>query len=148
MQKGQTHWDNAQKYRSDLSPIRPMNNVKIYGADTGKYGTTRNGLERFWRNIFGGLASARFHRPPNGLGLTETAQASIESMRALTDEMDIFSCEPHNDLLSNREENEAYTIANPGAEYAVYFSKGGSVVLNLSIGKKVDATNVLIRWRN
>ena len=121
MQKQQTHWDNAQKFRAELSPIRPINNVKIYGADTGKYGTTRNGLERFWRNIFGGLATARFHRPPNGLGLTETAQASIKSMRTLTNEMDIFTCEPYNDLLSNRIENEAYTFANPGQEYAVYF---------------------------
>ena len=148
MQKRQTHWDNAQKYRAELSPIRPINNVKIYGADTGKYGTTQNGLERFWRNIFGGLASARFHRPPNGLGLTETAQASIKSMRMITDEMNVFTCEPNNDLLSNRDENEAYTFANPGKEYAVYFPKGGSVDINLSIDKRADATTVTIRWLN
>lgn len=148
MQKQQTHWDNAQKYRKELTPIRPINNVKIYGADTGKYGTTRNGLERFWRNIFGGLASARFHRPPNGLGLSETAQASIKSLRMITDEMDVFKCEPNNELLSNREENEAYTFANPGKEYAVYFPKGGAVDLNLSIDKRADATTVTIRWLN
>ena len=148
MQKRQTHWDNAQKYRAELSPIRPMNNVKIYGADTGKYGTTRNGLERFWRNIYGGLASARFHRPPNGLGLTETAQASIKSMRTITDELDVFTCEPNNDLLSNREDNEAYTLAHPGKEYAVYFPKGGSVDLNLSIDKRADAATVTFRWLN
>ena len=148
MQKQQTHWDNAQKYRAALLPIRPMNNVKIYGADTGKYGTTRNGLERFWRNIFGGLASARFHRPPNGLGLTETAQASLKSMRMITDEMDVFTCEPHNDLLSNREENGAYAFANPGKEYAVYFPKGGSVDLNLSIGKNTDVKTVTIKSLN
>ncbi|MDE0316977.1 MAG: hypothetical protein OXM61_19015 [Candidatus Poribacteria bacterium] len=148
MQKQQTHWDNAQKYRAELLPIRPMNNVKIYGADTGKYGTTRNGLERFWRNIFGGLASARFHRPPNGLGLTETAQASIKSMRMITDEMEVFKCEPHNNLLSNREENEAYTFANSGKEYAVYFPEGGSVDLNLSAGGKTDTKTVTIRWLN
>ncbi len=148
MQKQQTHWDNAQKYRAELSPIRPMNNVKIYGADTGKYGTTRNGLERFWRNIFGGLASARFHRPPNGLGLTETAQASLKSMRMITDKMDVFICEPHNDLLSNREDNEAYTFANPGKEYAVYFPKGGSVDLNLSVDKNADVKTVKVRWLN
>ena len=45
-----------QKYRAELSPIRPINNVKIYGADTGKYGKTQDGLARFWRNIFGGFA--------------------------------------------------------------------------------------------
>ena len=132
-QKRQTHWDNAQKYRAELSPIRPINNVKIYGADTGKYGKTQDGLARFWRNIFGGFASARFHRPPNGLGLSKTAQASLKSMRMIIGEMDIFTCEPHNDLLSNREENEAYTFANPEKEYAVYFPKGGSVDIDLSL---------------
>ena len=55
--------DNAQKIRSQLSPIRPINNIKIYGADGGRFGSTQDGLERFWRNIFGGFASARFHRP-------------------------------------------------------------------------------------
>ena len=148
MQKQQTHWDNAQEYRKELSPIHPINNVKIYGADTGKYGTTRNGLERFWRNIFGGLASARFHRPPNGLGLTETAQASLKSMQMITGDMDIFTCEPNNKLLSNREENEAYTIANPGKEYAVYFPKGGSVDINLGLSKNLDAKKAVIRWLN
>ena len=66
----------------------------------------------------------------------------------ITDEMDIFTCEPNNDLLSNREENEAYTIANPGKEYAVYFPKGGSVDLNLSDAEKTDANTVSVRWLN
>ena len=146
MQKQQTHWDNAQKYRAELSPIRPINNIKIYGADTGKYGTTRNGLERFWRNIFGGLASARFHRPPNGLGLTETAQASIKSMRTLTNKMKVFTCEPHNDLFSNRADNEAYAFANPGQECAVYFPNGGSIDINL--GAMKDAKMLTVKWLN
>ncbi len=147
-QKGQTHWDNAQKYRSELSPIRPINSVKIYGADTGKYGKTQDGLARFWRNIFGGFASARSHRPPNGLGLSKLSQANIKSMRMITDEMDVFSCEPHNDLLSNREENEAYVLANPGKEYSVYFPKGGSVALHLGAVEKTDADTISIRWLN
>ena len=131
-QKGQAHWDNAQKIRAGLSPVRPLNNVKIYGADTGRFGTTRDGLERFWRNIFGGMASARFHRPPSGQGLNEHAQAHLKSARMLTDEIDIFTCEPHNDLLSNRRENGAYAVANPGTEYAVFFPDGEPVDLDLS----------------
>jgi hypothetical protein len=136
-QKGQKHWDNAQRQRARIAGhIRPLNNVKIYGADTGRFGNDRDGMERFWRNIFGGLASARFHRPPSGLGLGDKAQANIRSMRMITDKMDIFTCQPHNDLLSERKENEAYCIANPGKEYAVYFPNGGQVMLDISPMKK------------
>jgi len=136
-QKGQQHWDNAQRQRARIAGnLRPLNNVKIYGADTGRFGNDRDGMERFWRNIFGGLASARFHRPDSGLGLGDKAQANIRSMRMLTDKMDIFTCRPHNDLLSERDFNEAYCTANPGNEYAVYFPNGGQITLDISSLKK------------
>jgi len=144
-QKGQTHWDNAQKQRARIAKnVRPLNNVKIYGADTGRFGNDRDGMERFWRNIFGGMASARFHRPDSGLGLSDKAQANIRSMRLLTDKMDVFTCEPHNDLLSDRQPNEAYCLANPGKQYAVYFPDGGEVTLDISAMKK----SLTIRWLN
>jgi hypothetical protein len=60
----------------------------------------------------------------------------------LTDKMDIFTCQPHNDLLSDREDNEAYCIANPGKEYAVYFTNGGQVMLDISPLKKPAE----VRW--
>ena len=142
-QKGQQHWDNAQRQRARIADnIRPFNNVKIYGADTGSFGNDRDGMERFWRNIIGGLASARFHRPTSGLGLETKAQANIRSMRMLTDKMNIFACAPHNDLLSNRESNEAYCLANPGVEYAVYFPNGGEVTLDIGSHKK----RVTVTW--
>ena len=143
-QKGQQHWDNSQRQRSRIADnVRPLNNVKIYGADEyGRFGNDRDGMERFWRNIFGGLASARFHRPTSGLGLGTKAQANIRSMRLLTNNMDIFTCAPHNNLLSNRKPNEAYCMANPGAEYAVYFPNGGEVTLDISTLKKPPA----VRW--
>ena len=147
--RGQKHWDNIEKVRAYLTPIRPINSVKIYGSDEpyriappgardrvgGRYGWDRDGLERFWRQIFGSMASSRFHRPPSGLGLTKKAQAHIKSMRMLTDKMDIFTCEPHNDLLSNRKKNGAYAIANPGKEYAVYFPNGKPVDIDLRAAK-------------
>jgi hypothetical protein len=138
-QKRQQHWDNAQRQRARIAgDIRPLNNVKIYGADTGRFGNDRDGMERFWRNIFGGLASARFHRPTSGLGLGIKAQANIRSMRMITNKMDVFTCAPHNDLLSNRESNESYCLANPGTEYALYFPNGGEVILDIStLNKKV-----------
>jgi hypothetical protein len=52
-------------------------------------------------------------------------------MRMLTDEMDIFTCRPHNDMLSDGQPNEAYCIAHPGREYAVYFPDGGEVDLDV-----------------
>jgi hypothetical protein len=137
-QKVQKHWDNAQRQRGRIAVnVRPLNNVKIYGADEyGRFGSDRDGMERFWRNIFGGMASSRFHRPTAGLGLSRKAQANIRSMRLLTDKMNIFACAPRNDLLSDRKPNEAYCIANPGKEYAVYFPNGGQVTLDISTMKK------------
>ena len=127
------HWQNPQlirQYIIDSGHIRPMNSVKIYGANTGRFGTHRDAQERLWRNIFGGLASSRFHRPDSGLGLSEIAQAHIRSLRDLTDRIDIFTCTPDNDLLDARSANEAYCTANPGIEYAVFFPDGGNVVLD------------------
>jgi hypothetical protein len=139
------HWRNMETFRrriADSGSVRPINTVKIYGANTGRYGSSRDGQERFWRNVFGGLAAARFHRPPSGLGLGPPAQAHIRAMRMLTDEMDIFSCGPRRDLLSNCSWNEAYCIANPGAEYALFFPDGGDVLLDVSGA----AGRLSIRW--
>jgi len=142
-QKGQAHWDNAQRQRARIAHlVRPLNNVKIYGADGGRFGNDRDGMERFWRNVFGGLASARFHRPDSGLGLSERAQANIRSARMLTDALDVFACAPHNDLLAEREPNEAYCLANPGKEYALYFPNGGAVRLDTS----GLAATAALRW--
>lgn len=60
----------------------------------------------------------------------------------LTDKMDIFTCVPHNDLLSDRKPNEAYCLANPGKEYAAYFPNGGEVNLDIST---LD-TPVTVQW--
>jgi len=144
--RGQRHWDSLRLQLSRVDDrVRPLTNVKIYGADTGPERWFRadvDGVERFWRNIFGGMASVRFHRPPAGLGLGKKAQANIESLRMLTNQMDIFTCTARNDLLSDRKPDEAYCLANPGKEYAVYFPDGGEVVLDIGLLKE-PAT---IRW--
>jgi len=59
----------------------------------------------------------------------------------LTDAMDFFNCKPNNDLLSEREVNEAYCIACPPKEYAVYFPNDGTVKLNIGTPRKIT-----IRW--
>ena len=143
-QKGQTHHDNAVKQRRRIAKQpRPMNNVKIYGADGGRFGDTRDGIERFWRNIFAGLASARFHRPASGIGLSSRAQRMIRSARDVTDAFDIFTCEPRNDLLSGRKANEAYCLADPPRQYAVYFPAPGRVTLE---AKAAKGGKLMLRW--
>ncbi|MCB1127148.1 MAG: hypothetical protein KDM81_11660 [Verrucomicrobiae bacterium] len=120
-QKGQAHWDNLAKQRARIAgQPRPLNNVKIYGADTGRFGATQDGQERFWRSIFGGCAAARFHRPDSGLGLGEIAQANLRSARLLTDRFPVFTCRPAPELLGARDPNEAYALSRPGEATAVY----------------------------
>jgi len=141
--KGQKHYDLPQRRRQQIAKKpRPLNNVKVYGADSGQFGSTRDGLERFWRNIFGGLAATRFHRPPAGLGLGELAQRNIKSARAVTSAFDIFTAEPRNDLLSERQKNEAYCLANSANEFAVYFPQAGDVRLTVKPSGKTFG----LRW--
>ncbi|MGI9173949.1 MAG: hypothetical protein ACR2GR_01340 [Rhodothermales bacterium] len=146
-QEGQAHWDNAQKQRqriADSGEVRPLNNVKIYGADGGRFGSSRDGAERFWRNVFGGMASARFHRPPSGLGLSEGAQAHLQSAHLLTDVFNVFAAVPDYSLLAGREANEAYAMAEPGAAYAVFFPDGGEV--NLDVSAVDSGLPMDVRW--
>jgi hypothetical protein len=139
------NWRNLQFVYQRLSSLpRPINNVKIYGADSGPVwaGTTRNAQEKFWRSIIGGSASSRFHRPPTGLGLSMEAKVHIKSLRMLTDAMRPFACEPRNDLLSGRGPNAAFCLSEPGRQYAVYFPDSGAVKLDVSAAKG----SIEIRW--
>jgi hypothetical protein len=111
--------------------MRPMNNVKIYGADTGRYGSTDDGIDRFWRNVFGKMASARFHRPDSGIGWSDEALAQIKSARMLADAVGIFDAEPRNDLLDNRDADEAYVLINGEDRAAIFFPDGGEVVFDM-----------------
>jgi hypothetical protein len=131
-QKGQQHWDNFQWARQHIAAHpRPLNTVKTYGADGGRYGNSRDGLERFWRHVIGGVAAARFHRPDSGLGLSEPAVAAIKAARKLESLIKLWELEPANQLLSDRADNEAYLAARPGRAYALYFTDGGAVGLDL-----------------
>ena len=46
--------------------------------------------------------------------------------------MKLWEVEPHMELLSDRASDEAYLAARPGWKYVLYFTKGGSVGLDLS----------------
>jgi hypothetical protein len=145
--KGQQHWDNLQWVREYVRVRpRPLNHVKIYGADTGRYGNDRDAIERFWRSLIGGAASIRFHRPPAGIGLNEKAQACLRSAGLLLSDFDILMAQPDfsSRLLKNRQNNEAYLAFIQGEQYALYFPDGGSVDLDL---RRIPG-NLQLRWLN
>lgn len=138
---GDDHYDALIYARNRIKEhggkIKPINNVKIYGGTIGWSGGGAEGIRRMWRMIFAGGASSRFHRPVytqyySGIGLNDDAQRCIESLRMFTDAMNVFRCEPRNDLLINRADNEAYCLAEEGRQYSVFFNNGGSVDLDLS----------------
>ncbi len=134
-QSSDDHWANGLKqfrHLEKMSEVRPVNNVKVYGNDAGTHKTSRDGIENFIQNVLMGCASSRFHRPPSGQGLNDTACAVIHSMRELSDSMDFFKALPHNDLLLERESGEAYCRAVTSEEYAVYFPEKGSVMVDLT----------------
>src|SRR5690606_13088938 len=137
---GQAHWDTLQMIlnKRDQVALRPVNHTKIYGGDNRGFGSGSNedGVERFCRNIIGGSASARHHRPPTGNGLNEKSKGTIKATRKAETLVKFWEVEPHMQLLSDREPNEAYLTAKEGSKYIIYFPKGGQVKLDLSKHKK------------
>lgn len=131
-----THWAQLRWNLEQVNQThpRPSNHTKIYGSGYKIFGTggPEDGIERFWRNIFGGSASARFHRPDAGNGLNDLAKAGIQAARLLEGQVKLWDIIPHMVLLSDRAPNEAYLAAAPGERYALYFTNGGSVGLDLT----------------
>ena len=130
-----THWERLQWLLRQVNKHpRPSNHTKIYGSGYKTFGTggPEDGVERFWRNILGGSAAARFHRPDSGNGLNDLAKASIQAARLVESLIKFWEVEPHMELLSDRAPNEAYLAARPGDRYVLYFTYGGSVGLDLS----------------
>lgn len=132
--KGESHWSNFKHVRDYLAnKPRPMNTTKTYGANGNKFGhTDQDGIERFWRHLLAGAASMRFHRPDSGLGLNDKAVASIRAARKIEAKIPLWTVTPRNELLYDRETNEAYLAAHAGKAYLLYFTNGGEVVLDLS----------------
>lgn len=132
----QNHWDLlhwAKEYIAEN--IRPVNHVKTYGGLSGLWTHGPNhGIERFWRNIIGGAASVRFHRPFSGLGISERAQRHIKSASMLANDYDFFTSVPdvNSSLLLEREADEAYIAKNSGDDIVVYFPDGGEVIIDLT----------------
>ena len=150
---GQQHYDNFLWYRELVhgTGIRPINNVKCYhfnwctGCDfhEGRYSPSdEEAIAKFWRNVFAGAASVRFHRETpyragglrDGFGLTPEGQHYITGMNMFLDSVRIFSMVPDNSLLSHRQSNEAYCLAEAGIQYAVFFTGEGDRTVTLHTG--------------
>jgi len=144
----------------------------VYGADTfspssfhlsayRRYGDLA-AQNSFWMNLIGGAASARFHRPSAGQGLSTLAKASLMAARKLETKVKLWQVAADNSLLSRRGTikvsvpglnfsrepfvyGEAYLAAEPGEQYALYFTRGGSVDLDLSA---FSAANFDLTWIN
>jgi hypothetical protein len=148
-QLGRTHYEAVLWVRRQLEvrgTPKPVNCDKIYGASPtmSHSGPPVAGEDRFWRNVFAGVAAVRFHRPTAGLALGDLAQAHIHSMRAFTDELDAFTCQPRPDLIHDEIGwgSEAYCLADPGRAYAICFPHGGAVQLDCSAVQG----GVRVRW--
>lgn len=92
---GRTHWNNLLAFRAHLqaSP-RPMNAIKVYGADGNAFGhSDQQAIERFWRNVLGGAALVRFHRPGSGLGLNDKAVNAVRAVRKLEEKVALWTLE-------------------------------------------------------
>ncbi len=138
-QVGQVHYETAlwvKNHVAENNMVRPINNVKIYGGprDQDWCRDSQEGKERFWRNLFAGHAAVRFHRPPSGIGINQDAQNQIKSARMLTEKVDFFTLEPSNNLIDNRDNNEAYCLANQKGEYVLYFPAHAEITLNARKG--------------
>lgn len=143
--RDQDHWDNFMWTKNYISFMpRPINTVKTYGADGGSHGSTQNGIDGWWRHVIGGAASARFHRPASGLGLSELSMNSIKAAREIEKITPFWELTPNNNLLLNRNNNEAYLTSKSSETYVVFFTDEGEVELDLT---EYDA-DFTLKWMN
>jgi len=137
---GEVQYNDAIRLIEETSEVesRPVNAVKVRTQNI-----VHNPQARLWRLLFGGFAALSHHRdyvegltsdgwPIGGLALTEMAKTNIQAMRTFTDLINPWESAPRQDLLSDRDEDEAYLLADVGSIYGLYFPKGsGSVGLDL-----------------
>ena len=107
-------------------------------------GSNTDGVERFCRDIMGGCAAARHHRPPHGNGLNENSRGTIRAVRKIETLVKFWEIQPRIDLLSGREPDEAYLSAKEGGKYVIYFTDGGAVRLDMRQYHKP----FLMKWIN
>ncbi len=150
------HWEKI-KWLTDQARSRGflLHMTKLYGSDAHeggpwkgwKPGDTDNAVEEWWRSLVAGVAGVRFHRPTAGIGLCDKSKSCIMATRKVEEKVRFWEVAPKQDLLSERQEDEAYVAANPGDAYILYFTQqgGGSVGLNL---EAFEGRNFELTWIN
>ena len=113
-------------------PVRPLNCTKVYNSDTlhtydntAARHTDLDGLTAFWIDVLGGFASARFHRPPHGLGQSEKAINSIRSVRLIEQDVRFWDLSFVPDWTGGRSPDEAFLSHAEGTANLVLLPKGG-----------------------
>lgn len=137
---GKAHWWNLLRVRGYLDGLpRPMNSIKIYGANGSKYGDQQQALARFWRNVLAGTSALRFHRPESGIGLNDTAIGTMRALRSLEGKVSLRGLVPRE---VSGSEGEAY-IASSGDSQLVYLPHGQAIIdLQASTSAKVEWLNL------
>jgi hypothetical protein len=112
----------------------------------GWMGSAENAVEEFWRSLLAGVAGVRFHRPDSGIGLSERSKNAIRAARLIESKVKFWEVECRQDLLSQREPNEAYLSVGPGPKLILFLTEGGSVRVDLtgSAKRELEATWVNI----
>lgn len=133
-QRGSAHYEQLIRMRRRLHIRllqRPMNAVKVYGADEGPHGSGRDGIERFWRALFAGAAAVRFHRPPSGHGLGETAKGHLRAARSLADRFPFPHSRPAPELIDPSSRAEAYAMTDARGRSAILLVSGRRLPLSV-----------------
>lgn len=133
-QVGDFHWESILYVRDYLSGSpRPMNMVKIYGSKSSQFGNTdREGVDRFWRSLLGGVASARFHRPSGGLGLSEVSKGAIKAARRVEKLVPFWKLVPSQNRLLDRKADSAYFSSTERGEGVLFLPTGERAVLDFT----------------
>jgi len=158
-------WRNLEVIRAYTAKSpRPMTNVKVYGGgDKSTFRKRLPTIHRFCELVCAGRSAVRFHRPvrggENGMGLNPAAQACLKAVRRFCELIKPWQCTPTLDLLGERQESEAYMLANPCVAYGILMtgSYGDGVVqldtrehrgryaltwINLQTGQSLKVTTI------
>jgi hypothetical protein len=135
-QTGEKLWNNIRwVYDYMEEKPRPLNVVKTYGSDEGRFGTAKEGIERWWLHLLGGAAAVRFHRPDAGLGLSELSISSIKAARKLESLVKLWDLKAENQTLMDKSGNDAYIAYKSDKVYVIFLPNGGRTTLHIKEAK-------------